>query len=171
LDLKIKMRSNHKIGTTNEFFSPINPKKHVLCNKIGQTIKKIIKQLYISKWRWRPFWILGCKKVSQHFLEGHGGSNPHLAFLDHKSTEKPTYALNCHGSIINDPNKCLNLAAILDLKVRMRSNHKSGTTNEFFNPINPNKHVLYNKIGQTIKKIIKNIYFKMAMAAILDFGL
>ena len=65
----------------------------------------------------------------------------------------------------------LKLAAILDLKVRMRSNHKIGTMNEFFNPINPKKHVLHNKIGQTIKKIIKNIYFKMAMAAILDFGL
>ena len=59
----------------------------------------------------------------------------------------------------------------MDLKTKMRSNHKIGTTNEFLSPINPKKHVLYNKIGQTIKKIIKNIYFKMAMAAILDFGL
>ena len=46
---------------------------------------------------------MGSKKVSPHFWEGHGGSNPHLAFLDQKSTEKPTYALNGHGSAINDP--------------------------------------------------------------------
>jgi len=37
------MRSDHKIGTMNEFLSPKDPKKHILYNNIGQTIKKIIK--------------------------------------------------------------------------------------------------------------------------------
>ena len=62
-------------------------------------------------------------------------------------------------------------AAILDLKVKMKPDHKIDIRNQFVSPINPKKHILYNTVGQTIKKIIKNITFKMAMAAILDFGL
>ena len=59
----------------------------------------------------------------------------------------------------------------MDLKVKMMSDHKIDIRKRFFSPINPKKHILYNTVGQTIKKIIKNITFKMAMAAILDFGL
>ena len=103
MDLKIKMRPNHKIGTMNELFSLINRKKHVLHNKIGQTIKKSIKNIYFKMEMAAilDFWAV--KKLAHTFGRGMGGSNPHLAFLDHKSTEKPTYALNGHGSAINDP--------------------------------------------------------------------
>jgi hypothetical protein len=59
----------------------------------------------------------------------------------------------------------------LDFKVKMRPDHKIDITNEFVSPENPKKHILYNTVGQTIKKIIKIMTFKMAMAAILDFGL
>ena len=59
----------------------------------------------------------------------------------------------------------------MDLKVKMKPDHKIDIGNQFVSPINPKKHILYNTVGQTIKKIIKNITFKMAMVAILDFGL
>jgi len=91
---------------------------------------------------------LGCKKVKSHFCKRHGAQttepNTQLAFLYHKFLEKPTFALN------------LNLAAILDFRIKMRSDHKIGTMNEFLSPKDPKKHILYNNIGQTIKKIIKN---------------
>ena len=41
---------------------------------------------------------LGLPRSFPHFCEGHGGQNFYLPFKEDKSTEKPTYALNGHGS-------------------------------------------------------------------------
>src|SRR5277367_4114734 len=41
--------------------------------------------------------------LSPHFREGHGGSNFYITLIEDKSSEKPSFALNGHGIVKNDP--------------------------------------------------------------------
>jgi len=50
------------------------------------------------------------------------------------------------------------LAAILDLKVKTRSNCKTDIKNEFLDPQNLRNHILHCSFSQTIEKL----FFKMA---------
>jgi hypothetical protein len=49
------------------------------------------------------------------------------------------------------------MAAILDFKVKTRSNHQIDIRNEFLDPKNPKKHILYNILGHTNKNKINNM--------------
>ena len=57
------------------------------------------------------------------------------------------------------------LAAILDLKVKTRSNCKTDIKNEFLDPKNPRNHILHSSFSQTIE----NYFSRWPTADILDF--
>jgi len=57
------------------------------------------------------------------------------------------------------------LAAILDLKVIIRSNCKTDIKYEFFDPQNPRNHILHYSFSQTIEKL----FLKMAYGGHFGF--
>ena len=59
----------------------------------------------------------------------------------------------------------MKMAAILDLKVKMRSNDTTNIRYEFLDPQNPIKHVSISSIDQTVQKLI----FKMADGSHIGF--
>ena len=62
-------------------------------------------------------------------------------------------------------NVTFKLAAILDLKVKTRSNCKTDIKNEFLDPKNPRNHILRSSFSQTIE----NYFSRWPTADILDF--
>ena len=46
---------------------------------------------------------------------------------------------------------------ILDLKVKINSNHKTSINYDFFDPKNPRKHTLCSIVVQTTEKVISNM--------------
>ena len=49
------------------------------------------------------------------------------------------------------------MAAILDLKVKISSNHQNNINYELFGQKSPKKHIICSIVGQTIENVISNM--------------
>ena len=171
LDLEVNHRSNHRNNITYEFSDPQNAKKDILDCIVSPTIWGLIfiitdgrhfgfgalvdstytfvkgigaNLAILPSWKKIPLSIIQLCLSRAFIRVQYGGTTTILKKLDFRSL-KP--------------------AAILNLKVKRRSNHQNIIKYEFSDPNNGKNDILYSIVGPTIGKLI----FKMADGGHFEF--